>query len=79
MIYSINIFIFPSINVLFGNGVISTIRKRIVSKYTLSGGEENVRGDKAAALGVVVPGLQIVPLRLLVVNVASVAERVQNA
>ena len=50
-----------------------------MSKHTLSGGEENVRGDKAADLGVVVPRLQIVPLRLCIVNVASVAEWVQHS
>ena len=50
-----------------------------MSQYSLPGGEHHVSGKESAGLRVVVPGLQIVPLRLFIVNVASVAKRVQNA
>ena len=46
-------------------------------KHTLSGGEHHVSREESSGCWVIVPGLQIVPLRLFVVNVASVAERVQ--
>ena len=48
-----------------------------MSQYSLPGGEHHVSGKESAGLRVIVPGLQIVPLRLFVVNVASVAEWVQ--
>ena len=50
-----------------------------MSNYTLAGGEKHVRGDKPAGFGIVVAGLEIVPLGLLVVDVAPIAEGVQHA
>ena len=48
-------------------------------KHALSGGEHDVSGEEPSGLGVIVSGLEIVPLRLFVVNVAPVPERVQNS
>ena len=48
-------------------------------KHTLSGGEHHVSREESSGCWVIVPALQVVPLRLFVVNVASVAERVQNS
>ncbi len=59
--------------------IIQAVRIGIVAQYSLSGREHDVSREESAGLRVIVPGLQIVPLRLFVVNVASVAERVQNA
>ena len=39
-------------------------------------GKQNIRGKKATSLGIVVPALQIVPARLLIVDIPTVAERV---
>ena len=50
-----------------------------MSQYPLPSGQEDVGGDKAAGLGIVVPGLEIVEAVLLVVDVAPVAEGVQCA
>ena len=45
----------------------------------LSSGQEHIGGDEAAGFGIVVARLQVVPLGLLVVDVAPVAEGVQYA
>ena len=50
-----------------------------MSQHSLPGGQEDVSGDKAAGLGVVIARPQVVPLGLLVVDVAPVAEGVQYA
>ena len=57
--------------------IIQAIRIGVVAEYSLSGREHDVSGEESAGLRVIVPGLQIVPLCLFVVNIASVAERVQ--
>ena len=48
-------------------------------QYALPSGQKHIGGDEPAGLGVVVPGLQIVPLGLLVVDVPPIAEGVQHA
>ena len=48
-------------------------------QHPLSSGQEDISRDESASLGVVVTGLQVVPLGLLVVHVAPVAEGVQYA
>ncbi len=48
-------------------------------QHALASGQEDVRGDKAASFGIVVPGLKIVEPGLLVVDIAPVAEGVQCA
>ena len=50
-----------------------------MANHPLPSGQEHIRRDEAAGLGIVVPGLQVVPLGLLVVDVAPVAEGVQYA
>lgn len=42
-------------------------------------GKQNIRGKKATSLGIVVPALQIVPARLLIADIPTVAERVLRA
>ena len=41
----------------------------------LAGGEQHVCGDEPTGIGIVIAGLQIVPLRLGIVDVATVTER----
>ena len=50
-----------------------------MSQHTLSSGQVYIGGDESAGLWVVVAGPQVVPLGLLVVNVAPVAEGVQRS
>ena len=50
-----------------------------MSQYPLTGRQEHIGGDEPAGLGIVVAGLEVVPLSLLVVHVAPVAEGIQYA
>ena len=50
-----------------------------MSQYPLPSGQEHIRGDETAGLWIVVAGLQVVPLGLLVVDVAPIAEGIQHA
>ena len=59
--------------------IIQTVRIGIVAEYTLPGGQHDISGEESSGCRVIVPALQIVPLRLFIVNVASVTERVQHA
>ncbi len=61
------------------NRIIPTIGIAVVPQDALAGRQEHVGGDKPTCLGIVVAGLQVVPLGLLVVYVPPVAEGVQRA
>ena len=59
--------------------VIEAIREHVPAKYTLPGGHVNVRRNKPANLGVVIPCRQVVQPGFGIVVVAPVAERVISA
>ena len=42
--------------------------------YALAGGEEDIGGNKPADFGVVVPALEVVETRLLVIDIPTVTE-----
>ena len=47
-----------------------------MSQHSLTGGEHHIRREESAYVRIVVPALQIVPARLLIVDIPTVAERV---
>ena len=42
--------------------------------YALTGGEEDIGGNEPADFGVIVPALEVVETRLLVIHISTVAE-----
>ena len=56
------------------NRVIPAIRIRVMPENALTGGEEDIGGNKPADFGVVVPALEVVETCLLVIDIPTVAE-----
>ena len=50
-----------------------------MSQHSLTGGEHHIRREESAYVRIVVPALQIVPARFLIVNIPTVPERVEIA
>ena len=42
--------------------------------YALTGGEENIGGNKPADFGVIVPALEVVEAGFLIIDISTVAE-----
>ena len=57
--------------------VIKAIGVAVMPQHTLASRQVDIRGDESADLRVVVAGFEVVPLGLLIVDVAPVAEGVQ--
>ena len=45
----------------------------------MTGGEHHIRREESAYVRIVVPALQIIPARFLIVNIPSIPERVETA
>ena len=58
------------------NRVIPAIRIRVMPENALTGGEEDIGGNKPADFGVIVPALEVVETCLLVIDISTVTERV---
>ena len=56
------------------NRVIPAIRIRVMPENALTGGEEDIGGNKPADFGVIVPALEVVETCLLVIDISTVAE-----
>ena len=56
------------------NGVIPAIRICVMPENALTGGEEDIGGNKPADFGVVVPALEVVETCLLVIDISTVTE-----
>ena len=56
------------------NRVIPAIRIRVMPENALTGGEEDIGGNEPADFGVIVPALEVVETRLLVIHISTVAE-----
>ena len=54
--------------------IIQAIRIRVMPNYALAGGEEDIGGNEPADFGVIVPALEVVETRLLVIDIPTVAE-----
>ena len=54
--------------------VIPAIRIRVMPENALTGGEEDIGGNEPADFGVIVPALEVVETRLLVIHISTVAE-----
>ena len=54
--------------------VIQAIRICVMPENTLTGGEEDIGGNKPADFGVIVPALEVVETCLLVIDISTVAE-----
>ena len=50
-----------------------------MSQRSLTGGEHHIRREESAYVRIVVPALQIIPARFLIVNIPSIPERVEIA
>ena len=50
-----------------------------MSQHSLTGGEHHIRREESAYVRIVVPALQIIPARFLIVNIPSIPERVEIA
>ena len=50
-----------------------------MSQHSLTGGEHHIRREESAYVRIVVPALQIIPARFLIVNIPTVPERVEIA
>ena len=58
------------------DGIIAAIGKHIISKDTLTGGDEGVCIDESAPGGVVITGLEIIQPGFLVVDLTTIAQGV---
>ena len=56
------------------NRVIPAIRIRVMPENALTGGEEDIGGNKPADFGVIVPALEVVETCLLVIDIPTVTE-----
>ena len=56
------------------NRVIPAIRIRVMPENALTGGEEDIGGNKPADFGVIVPALEVVETCLLVIHISTVTE-----
>ena len=54
--------------------IIQAIRIRVMPENTLTGGEEDIGGNKPADFGVIVPALEVVETRLLVIDISTITE-----
>lgn len=60
------------------DGIIVAISKHIVAKDALTGRYEGVCAEESAELGIVVAGLEVIETGFLVIDIATVAERVMQ-
>ena len=54
--------------------IIQAIRICVMPNYALTGGEEDIGGDKPADFGVIVPALEVIEPRFLIEHVSTVTE-----
>ena len=67
-----------SIWVISHNRIIITIRIHIVTRQSRSGADIPIRIQEPSPLGVIVPALQIVKPRIIIVIIPTVPERIEH-
>ena len=67
-----------SIWVISHNRIIITIRIHIVTRQSRSGADIPIRIEKPPPLGVIVPALKIVQLRIGIVVIPPISERIEH-
>jgi len=60
-------------------GIVQTIRKHVIAQQTLAGRNEYVGVEEPAPFGGIIPALEIIQPGLLVIDVATIAQRIECA